>query len=111
MNPMNKAQRTFALMKLVEAEYASSGMRDAEFADHATKKLGFEVARASITKARADLGIANNAEPATASTMAAYREARELLLRFCDVSADINEDNLRELFQAVQAHLAAFPSV
>lgn len=110
MNTMNKAQRTFALMKLVEAEYTSSGMRDAEFADHATKKLGWEVARASITKARADLGIANNAEPETASTMLAYRDARALLEE-CIGSIGVPVQESSTLYERVQAHLAAYPSV
>lgn len=111
MNAMNKAQRTFALMKLVEAEYASSGMRDAEFADHASKKLEFEVARASITKARADLGIANNAEPAGVSTTLAYREARALLEQYTRSVSDPMPEHLSDLYTAVQAHLATYPSV
>jgi hypothetical protein len=71
---MSKNSRKFAVMKLVESDYVTLGLRDAVFADHAAKFLGFEVKRATITQARLDLGIANTTPVSTQSEVARLRD-------------------------------------
>lgn len=45
------------LLLLVQAEYAASGLNDADFATYASKKLGFEVTENQVEGRREALGI------------------------------------------------------
>ena len=51
---MTKIQ-SFRLMKLIEDEYVKLRVRDSEFAEYATTKLGFPVSRAQVTYSRTEL--------------------------------------------------------
>lgn len=74
---MNKAQRTFAIMTLVKDEYVTRQVPDGQFATYASSKLGISIARASITMARANLGIPSNVAPHTEGEV---KRLKELLL-------------------------------
>jgi len=58
-------KQKFALMKLIETEYTTSGKTDAEFADYATAQLkdtlaGVSLKRDQVKLLRTDLGVEQN---------------------------------------------------
>ena len=53
-------KQKLALGNLINADYTKSGLTDTEFADMATKKLGFEIERGSIAHYRKGLEIEAN---------------------------------------------------
>lgn len=48
------------LVNLIEAQFASKGLTDKEFAQFASENLGFPIADSSVTKRRDALGISSN---------------------------------------------------
>ena len=50
----------FELIKLVQAEYATSGLNDVEFAQHASSKLGFVVTNSNVGGVRHQFNIESN---------------------------------------------------
>lgn len=77
-NMMGIVEKT-RLAGMIEAEYARSRLNDAEFAEHATKKLGFDVPVTTVTSVREAFKIAAPASLTLSEARARIRELEDEL--------------------------------
>lgn len=95
INALN-GQKSFLLMKLIEAEYTSSGMNFPAFAVYATGKLGFPVNADHIRNRCSQMGILPNTRNSgfAGETMGLAVRVQAL------------EDEVQRLSNYIQYHLA-----
>ena len=65
-NTLNMIQ-SHALINLILAEYVKSGLNDVEFAEEASKELGFPLNKGHIATRRHEFGIESNVNQSTTS--------------------------------------------
>lgn len=90
--------QSVALLELLRAEYATSGMTDPDFARLATERLGHTYSHAQVSKVRHEFGIASNKRPSPSANLTNRQIAAELAKLRADFEA------LRVRLGDAQAH-------
>lgn len=67
------------LINLIEAEYATSGLTDKAFAEHATMKLGFDIIESHVRNRRQEMGIESNRDLARVASRADIGTLQDLI--------------------------------